>query len=157
MRYHLRTFLLFVLIHLGRLTSACYADGSYDVLRLLISNAELVVLAEVEGEGIGGLAHEAGTRVSYVYNLRIAEVLKGTAPPTKLIDVDVDLISDHPYQPLKKGDKRVFFIKKRRTEGDVPYWRTDDVRFSVQPPSLANEIKRLEVDRSRLESLQRRR
>jgi len=151
-RYRLRTLLM--IVSLVIVPTACSADGSYDVMRLLLSNADLVILGEVEDER-GGFSREGGTHVANICEIRIIEVLKGTPPSVQAIDVLVDLITDSPFQP-KKGDRRVFFLKKRQSPREMPDWMTDDIRFGVQPKSMAAELKSLVDDMRRLESLRRR-
>src|SRR4051812_42172495 len=122
MRYRLRT--LLIVAALVVVPSASYGDGSNDVMRLLLSNAELAILGEVE-DVTGRSVSEDGIIVN-ICEIRVIDVLKGTLQSPARITVMVDLKEDHPLQP-KKGDKFVFFIKRRRNPREMPDWMTDDV------------------------------
>ena len=137
MRYRLRTLLITVAICFPH--SISLGDVSRDVMRLLLSKPQqIVILGQVEEVG-QGMSHEGGTHYSLFCKIKVIEVLKGKAPPTDTIQADIDLIAAHPIRP-EKGERRVFFLG---LTGGVPKYGTYDFRFGVQPASMARELKRM--------------
>jgi len=134
-RYYLPT-LLIVLAFIP--VSRCAGDESYEIMRRLLSNAELVILGDVESVG-GGIAHEAHSHISMECRIKIIDLIQGKSPTSKTILAYVDILSDHPAFP-KKGDKRVFLLRPDNRD-DPKYFSTDDIRFCIQPASMARELK----------------
>lgn len=115
-------------------------DRSNDIMHLLLSSADLVVLAEIEDVG-NGLVREANTHVSWSCKIRVLQVLKGKPPRNNLIPAAIDIRTGHPFTP-RKGDRRVFFLQESGLIAD-PLYACADIRFGVQPECLAMELKRL--------------
>lgn len=120
--------------------NACKADVGDDVMRLLLTNADVVILGEIESVG-NGLVREANSHVVWACKIRVHTVIKGQATTTTPIRVSIDISTDNPLTP-KDGDKRVFFLKE---VGYVakPDYISSDIRFSVQPASMALVLKQL--------------
>jgi len=136
--------------------NAAWADNSREVMQLLLSDAGLVVYGEVTEPTTSGLyiAHEGGSHVSYGCKIRVIDVIQGDKPKTEVISVSIDILRDHPCHPLKRGDKRVFFFAGLHSV-EPPIWITKDIRFCVQPASMARELKQMVEEMNRLRELQK--
>ena len=111
---------------------------SYDIIRLLLSKSDCVILGEVTDEPGVMMAHEAGTHYSMRLKVRIIGVAKGEGLPVgEQIDVHIDCIPD--LFP-RKGEKKVFLVGPANLE-ELHTLATDDIRFCVQPASLFTEFK----------------
>jgi len=119
---------------------------SYDAMRLFFSNADCVILGQVEDEPREMTEHEAGKHMSGDYTVRIVDIAKGSALLVgKRVTLDVDLLSDHPLRP-RQGDKRTFFLNLKQLN-DFNNFATTDIRFAVEPASMFYELKRLADER----------
>jgi hypothetical protein len=111
---------------------------SYDIIRLLLSKSDCVILGETEEEAGVMMAHEAGSHYSTRLKVRILDVAKGEGLPIgELVDIHIDCVPD--VFP-KKGQKKVFFVTPANLK-DLHTLATNDIRFCVLPASLFSEFK----------------
>jgi hypothetical protein len=118
---------------------------SYDIMRLLLSKSNCVILGEIEEEPGIMMAHEAASHFSAQLKVRILDIAKGEGLPIgELICIHIDSVPD--LFP-KKGEKKVFLVGPANLK-DLRTLATDDIRFCVEPASLFAEFKR-EADEMR--------
>ena len=114
-------------------------DLSYEIMRRLVSNAELAILGEIESVG-DGMSHEGGSHVSMECRIKVIDLIQGKSPTGNTILAYIDILSDHPAFP-SKGDRRVFLLRPNSRDNPQHY-STNDIRFSIQPATMASELKR---------------
>jgi hypothetical protein len=128
-----------------------------DLLKLLFSRSELIVLAKVE-QAEGGFLK--GPEVTHNYKVKIIDVIEGRKTLDKEIRVMVHRFESEkadqlPY--LKEGATCIFFLNKSQTttslRDGIPVWETNDSWFGVQPgsPMMATVLRSLVEERSETE------
>ena len=121
-------------------------DHSREIMRLLLSNADLVIVGEIENVR-SATAREAASHWDWNCQVRVLEVIQGQPPQGTSVRAGIDIVKDHPFTP-QKGDKRILFLRKMGS-GNEPYFVTTDIRFGVQPAILAAEFKQMAIEMKR--------